>query len=151
MGPHVPEQRTALLMPITVSAGDFKTGYANWRFQPRFWLKKLPWLSDARRHIAAKSLTTKSVVLSQGTDSSGVTRPFVSLAGWGRDIRAANATVRKDHIRRPRPLRRQELVGAPSDCTITVRGKGTRASQLRVCLWRGTNGLGELRLSQMDA
>lgn len=56
--------------------------------------EKLPWVEAiVAELIPAKANPTKSVVLSQGTDDTGVTRPSQSQLVGNADIRALSATI----------------------------------------------------------
>jgi len=77
--------------------------------------EKLPWARVRAELIPAKSKSTKSVVLSQGTETVGVTRPLQSLAVLAMQIYALKCHgCHCGSQMRPRQAGRPS-VGAPSD------------------------------------
>lgn len=70
--------------------------------------------------LAAKSQSTKSIILFQGMDSMGVTRSLQSLSGWRCRYTRFRATMR------PRQ-RITASVGATADPRHRMRGKHVRA------------------------
>lgn len=128
MGRQALDLLTAPDTGITAT-GPTCNGYANWRLI-RGRAKKLPWIVIRSDTLAAKSRSTKSLVLSQGTDSLGVIHPPLPTPRW-----MAREYTRSMPQRRLRPAV-MRTVGVPSDprygCAVN---KLERASFGSACKW----------------